>query len=407
VTLLTRRVRVDHRNFNWRSCVRVLCRQVDRLGDAVFKTTSAIQFGFMVGAVFLSWLILAYARPIGEKLKLIDHPDGLRKVHERATPLVAGLGILLPLFLWCAASLASRSILNADALVVVLLCGCGATLIGYTDDQSVTSPSSRLLSILVFSVIALVLDPHLLPSSIGWLGFGAVPLPPIIAFPLVVIALTGFVNAVNMADGQNGVVIGMAVIWAACIALTTQGATASIAQTLLVTALTAFVFNLAGIAFLGDSGTYGIGFVVGLLAIFAHNSAAVPAQTVCVWFFFPVLDCLRLMVKRLRRTRYPFAADRDHFHHHLQARLGQTLSLVVYLAVVAATSLSASVDPNMAPFCLISLAAFYFTVLLLGEFSNVAAIGSAASAPGGEILHLVDDHVTAISEHRRKLTDQR
>ena len=361
----------------------------------------------MVGAVFLSWLILANARLIGEKLNLIDHPDGLRKVHERATPLVAGLGILLPLFLWCAASLATGSSLNADVLRVVLLCGCGATLIGYADDQSRTSPSSRLLAILVFSVIALVLDPGLVPSSIGWFGFGALPLPPMIAFPLVVIALTGFVNAVNMADGQNGVVIGMAAIWAACIALTAQGATALIAQTLLVTALTAFVFNLAGMVFLGDSGTYGVGFVVGLLAIFAHNSSAVPAQTVCVWFFFPVLDCLRLMVKRLRRTRYPFGADRDHFHHHLQARLGQTLSLLVYLAVVAATSVSASVDPNMAPFCLVSLAAFYFTVLLPSEVSRGVEIGSADGVGGGEVLHLVDDHVTAIAEHRRKVTEQR
>lgn len=371
----------------------------------MFKTTSALQFAFMVGAVFLSWLILANARPIGEKLKLIDHPDGLRKVHERATPLVAGLGILVPLFLWCAASLATSELLNRDTLLVVLLCGLGATLIGYADDQSSTSPSSRLLSILLFSSIALVLDPALIPTSIGWLGYGALPLPVGIAIPLVVIALTGFVNAVNMADGQNGVVIGMVVIWAACVMLTTQGSTAAIAQTLLITALTVFVFNLAGMAFLGDSGTYGIGFVVGLLAIFAHNSSGVPAQTVCVWFFFPVLDCLRLIVKRLRKTRYPFGADRDHFHHHLQERLGQSLSLVVYLAVVAATSVSASVDPNVAPFCLISLAAFYFTVILPGEVSGAGKVATAAHEAEG--LHLVNDQVTPISEHRRKAADQR
>ena len=372
----------------------------------MFKTTSALQFAFMVGAVFLSWLILANAKLIGEKLNLIDHPDGLRKVHENATPLVAGLGILVPLFLWCAASLVTSSVPNPEALRVVLLCGCGATLIGYADDQSFTSPSSRLLSILLFSSIALVLDPGLIPASLGWLGIGALPLPPVIAFPLVVIALTGLVNAVNMADGQNGVVIGMVAVWAACIALTTQGATAAIAQTLLITALTAFVFNLAGIAFLGDSGTYGIGFVVGLLAIGAHNSWGVPAQTICVWFFFPVLDCLRLIVKRLRRTRYPFGADRDHFHHHLQARLGQTLSLVVYLGVVAATSVSASLDPNVAPFCLISLAAFYFTVTLPVAAAEAGEVGLSDGVLGGEGLHLVEDHVTAIADHRRAAGDQ-
>jgi hypothetical protein len=62
------------------------------------------------------------------------------------------------------------------------------------------------------------------------------------------------------------------------------------------------------------------------------------------------------------------------------------------------------VDPNVAPFCLISLAAFYFTVILPGEVSGAGKINTAARQ--GEGLHLVDDHVTAIAEHRRKSADQ-
>ncbi|HEY2886776.1 MAG TPA: MraY family glycosyltransferase [Rhizomicrobium sp.] len=372
----------------------------------MYQNASPIQFALVVGAVFLSWLILANARFIGEKLNIIDHPDGLRKVHEKATPLVAGFGILIPFFVWIAATLATSAAWDPRALLVALLCGLGATLIGYSDDQSSTSPSSRLLSILLFAVVALVVDPGLVPTSIRLAGWGPVPVPYWLAVPLVTIALAGLVNAVNMADGQNGVVIGMLVVWTACLAITTNGAISAMAQTLLITALTAFVFNVAGLAFLGDSGTYGLGFVVGLLAIWAHNSSGVPAQTVCVWFFFPVLDCLRLIVKRVRRRLWPFRADLDHFHHHLQARLGQNLSLVVYLGVTAVTSVSSSLDPKIAPFCLISLVAFYFTVILPArevESEELELLGDQRV----ERLHLVENNPSALVEHHRRANEQR
>ncbi len=371
----------------------------------MFQNANSVQFAFAVGAVFLSWLILANARYIGEKLNIIDHPDGLRKVHERATPLVAGFGILIPFFVWIAATLATGSGWNARALIVALLCGVGATLVGYADDQSSTSPSSRLFSILLFSIIAIVLDPELVPTSIRLAGWGPLPIPYWFAVPLVTIALVGLVNAVNMADGQNGLVIGMLVIWTACIVLTTNGAVSAMAQTLLVAALTAFVFNLAGLAFLGDSGTYGLGFLVGLLAIWAHNSFAVPVQTVCVWFFFPVLDCLRLIVKRISHRRYPFGADRDHFHHHMQSRLGQTLSLVAYLGVTAATSIGSALDPKLAPFCLISLVAFYFTVILPTREVDTQNLDMLADQQV-ERLRLVEDGAAALVEHRRKTNEQ-
>jgi len=357
-------------------------------------------FLFEVGAALVSWVILSNAGTIGEKLRVIDHPDGLRKVHEAATPLVAGFGILIPLFLWCAANLAIGSHPDTSTFLVVVLCGLGATLVGFTDDQGATSPLSRLLSILLFAVIALALNQGLVPSVISVIGLGPLPVPYWFAFALVAIALAGFVNAVNMADGQNGLVIGMVLVWSGCIAHITNGATSAIAQTMFFASLIALVFNLAGLAFLGDSGTYGVGFVVGLLAIEAHNSWGVPAQTVCVWFCFPVLDCLRLAVKRSWRSRYPFGSDLDHFHHHLQARLGRNVTLVVYLGVTAATSIISSLDPRLAPFCLISLIAFYFTMIFLPKASAQSIVSGSKTERNTGRLHLVDDDVRATQSQK-------
>ena len=50
---------------------------------------------------------------------------------------------------------------------------------------------------------------------IHWSNFEPWVLAPYLSFALIAVAMAGLVNAVNMADGQNGIVIGMFVIWSA------------------------------------------------------------------------------------------------------------------------------------------------------------------------------------------------
>ena len=82
------------------------------------------------------------------------------------------------------------------------------------------------------------------------------------------------------------------------------------------------------------------------------------------------------------------------------------MSLVVYLGVMAATSIMSALDPNLAPFCLISLVAFYFTMTLPNE---AAALREAEQLVDGhtERLHLVKDGVLALAKHRKKAGESR
>ena len=319
-------------------------------------------------AVAMSFAILVRSRSIGQLLGVMDEPDGFRKTHESPTPLVAGMGILFPLFFWCVANILLHASVESAILKVVLLCGFGTALVGYMDDRRSTSPSIRLFAVLLFSSIALVIDPNLIPTQIRWEGVGVVHIPQWIAFPFAVLSLTGFVNAVNMADGQNGLVIGLVIIWSMCLAMSTSGTAQSTSILLCGASLIAFAFNMSGRSFLGDSGAYGLGFVVGVMAIWAHNSWGVSAQTVGVWFFVPVLDCLRLIANRLGRGYSSFGADRNHFHHRLQHRFGMHASLTVYLGVVGAASVCATVFPPLASLILIVLASIYFSLAWLDDF---------------------------------------
>mgnify|MGYP001602168811 CR=1 FL=1 len=335
-------------------------------------TLSTLSGSCMFAGLLLTFIMLLKAPWIGEKLGIIDHPDQVRKKHTAATPLVGGLAVIVPFVVWAAVVLLwDKGVVDPKLLLAIMLCGSGATLVGYSDDQSSTSPSSRFLSLILLAVIAMVIDPDLLPSHLNWGSFAPTAIAPWMGMAFIAVAITGFVNAVNMADGQNGIVLGMYTIWAMCLMLVGYGTGLSIAQFLFETGVVVLLFNLSGKVFLGDSGTYGITFVFGLLAIVAHNRWGVTAETIAVWFFIPIVDCLRLMVSRMLRGRAPSQADRDHFHHRLEDKLGKTAGLVAYLTVVGSTSLLSSLFPQTAPICMIVLAGYYFSFAWLTEARSV------------------------------------
>jgi len=123
----------------------------------------SVFFDFAHGAVLFSaliiqLLILNRASDIAVALGVVDHPDEVRKRHQRATPLVGGLAIMTTLLLWTAVSLIGRNSADASLKLAILLCGFGATLIGYADDQSSTSPSSRILILFLLSTISQIIS---------------------------------------------------------------------------------------------------------------------------------------------------------------------------------------------------------------------------------------------------------
>lgn len=139
-----------------------------------------------------------------------------------------------------------------------------------------------------------------------------------------------------------------------------QGAAQIVAGAAFIT----FMFNLRGRLFLGDCGTFSIGFVVGLLAILVHNAGRLPLETVIVWFFLPVVDCFRLIALRTWRHRSPFRPDKNHFHHRLASWIGDQPAFWIYAGIVAIASLTATLDPRMADVCIAVQAVFFLGFMM-------------------------------------------
>jgi UDP-N-acetylmuramyl pentapeptide phosphotransferase/UDP-N-acetylglucosamine-1-phosphate transferase len=113
---------------------------------------------------------------------------------------------------------------------------------------------------------------------------------------VTLVIIVGFVNAANMADGMNGQLPGSVVIWTAFLLCYVPPALAAPYIALLLSASVAFAFNIRGALFSGSAGAYSASLFLALSAIATYRVAGdtLPAEVPALWFYLPVLDCLRL-----------------------------------------------------------------------------------------------------------------
>jgi UDP-GlcNAc:undecaprenyl-phosphate GlcNAc-1-phosphate transferase len=347
-------------------------------------------------AVVAALIICGNADIIGERLHVMAYPDQQRKRHDHPTPQVGGIAILLGLVVWLTSMFCFERSADQPLLLAILLCAAGLGVVGFEDDQKDTSPISRILLLLVFAGAAFAIQPQFIAHTLNWSSFIPTPIPLWACLLVMGFAVVGFVNAVNMADGQNGVAGSMYVIWSGCLLFVTKGTSQEIAGVLFVLSAVFLVFNLRGKLFLGDCGSYGVTFVLGLLVTLAHARGEVSLETVIVWFFIPVADCIRLLVSRPIRGVSPFLGDRDHFHHRLEDKMGKNQGLATYAVAIAASSLIATLDPRFALVCLCALSAFYFSFAWLSDTTAVSVSqpeleSDKAAATADNVVSLAGD----------------
>jgi UDP-GlcNAc:undecaprenyl-phosphate/decaprenyl-phosphate GlcNAc-1-phosphate transferase len=331
-----------------------------------------------LGVLVTCLVICLRAQVIGEYLRVLDQPDQVRKRHGIPTPMVGGIAILVPFLLWSVARLSISNSGDPVFLRATWLCTAGAGLVGFADDQSNTTPFARILSLLLLLAALFTLAPQLVSPTLNFSSLGSIAISYWPYLFLISFTAVGLVNAVNMADGQNGLVLGMYAIWSACLMIAGHGVVFDIAAMLIMILLIVGAFNLYGKLFLGDCGSYGVTFLFGILVAYAHARQGLSLETITVWFFIPVVDCVRLLVCRPLRGNSPAVPDRDHFHHRLEDRLGKQFGLATYLIAVGSSSILVAVDARYSLACLTGLAAFYFCSGWLTDstFANSSREGS-------------------------------
>jgi len=305
---------------------------------ALLKSSSAV----FLATLLCTWLL----RPVACHIGLVDSPGG-RKWHANDVPLIGGIAMFLG-FCFALAILPIpfyyyRGLLVGSGLLI---------LIGAVDDLYEISSRPRLLGQL-FACFFLIAWGGKVVTNLGNLFFaGDIHLNGWSA-PVTIFAVMGFINAMNMVDGQDGLAGGVALtqIFPLLFLSILLG---RINDTLLLitiaTLLSAFLFfNMPlpwrrnATVFLGDAGSGFIAFVIAWFATNVSQSHAYFAKPITIlWILaLPLFDLISACTFRIKNDISPFRASRDHLHHILHARgLNQTIStlLMCLLSLAFATT---------------------------------------------------------------------
>jgi UDP-GlcNAc:undecaprenyl-phosphate/decaprenyl-phosphate GlcNAc-1-phosphate transferase len=311
---------------------------------------------------------------LSEKFGVMDQPDP-RKVHDRPVPRWGGLGIFAGalfslLLVWLAVPrfgqlLAFRhKLVQAGEVVGVLSLRdqfvgilVGASLVaalGMADDRKPVPALVKLLTQIIAAYIAMVYGVRV--AGLALPGYGFVDFPLIVSQIFTLLWLLGFMNAINLADGLDGLAAGIVAVASAtflvvCVLQSQTQVLLFSKQLKLAAVLAAAVCgSAAGFlfynffparVFMGDGGALFLGFMLGAISLIGTlKTTAVLALLLPVLVVaLPVLDVAFALVRRLRRGRGLMEPDREHFHHRLLA-LHWTQREIVLLVYVITLLLS-------------------------------------------------------------------
>ncbi len=277
----------------------------------------------------LCLLLTPLVRKLAHRIGLLDHPDGRRKIHSRATPVAGGLAILAASVITICLSLIfsdfTRLTLSQDLafLSSLLIASIAICLLGVIDDYGKLRGRYKLMgqTLIVLLIVAMGVrvDQFRLfgeTVELGWL-----------AVPFTAFWLLGAINSLNLLDGLDGMLTVIAIIITlgfALVAGLNNAWTAAIMAWVLTGALLGFLrYNYPPASiFLGDSGSMLIGLTIGVLAIKSSlkGSAMIGLGAPLAIMTIPILDTLAAIIRRKLTGRSIYTTDRGHLHHCMLSR---------------------------------------------------------------------------------------
>jgi len=269
-----------------------------------------IFFATLVSTIFLT----PYIIDLFNRIKIVDLPDGKRKLHSVPIPRMGGLLIFLifltSIFVFYGDINAIKYYLFGTIIIFAL---------GAYDDLLGTG---WLLKFIYQTIAAILLVLYLLPkfSSITLFTIEFSNIPGII---LLLFFIVGTINAFNLLDGLDGLVAGISMLTFIVlffISLNLMDIFSLVILSSIAGCVMGFLkYNtFPAKIFLGDSGSFLLGFLVvsAVLNVSINNTTGILDLTFPVILLaVPIADTVKVFFIRIVKGKHPFAADRTHIHH--------------------------------------------------------------------------------------------
>lgn len=272
-------------------------------------------------------IVLIHTQHLHARLSM-DTSNGVQKFHANPTPRIGGLPVFLGMVV---AALVSQFAHDHVGKLFggLLLAGLPVFLAGLAEDLTKrVSPLWRLLAAFTSAGLAAWLSGSILPK-LGIPGVDYVLQAfPAVAILFTVFAVGGVCHSINIIDGYNGLMGGVALFVLAAFGYTAL-AVGDLELLVLCLAGAGAIFGFLvwnyprGLIFAGDAGAYFIGFLLAQIAVLLVNRHP---DAVSPWFpllvlIYPVLETLFSIYRRKKRNVPAGLPDSLHFHQIVYKRL--------------------------------------------------------------------------------------
>jgi UDP-GlcNAc:undecaprenyl-phosphate GlcNAc-1-phosphate transferase len=330
-------------------------------------------------ALVLSLLLTPLAKLLSYRFNVLDRP-GHRKIHAKPIPLMGGLAIFVPFMiaLWFSGMASSE-------LLGISLIGLLFVIFGFLDDAGIKVRARyKIWSHLAFSLVFVFL------TGISFNLFKI----DIINWVLAASFITFMTNSMNMLDGMDGLVAGVAFLAALfffLLALNNNLPDLALLSLALAGATLGFLkynFNPASI-FLGEAGSTLIGFLLAVISlklkIFKLWNIALILNIPRLQFIsfmvpliilgIPIFDTFFVFINRFVHRIKMSTPGKDHSHHriHLMGLSQRATVLAIYavqiiLGAIALAMVNSDFQQFLSLLLIVAvLAVFTWTLLLKVE----------------------------------------
>ncbi|MBI2377624.1 MAG: undecaprenyl/decaprenyl-phosphate alpha-N-acetylglucosaminyl 1-phosphate transferase [Deltaproteobacteria bacterium] len=357
---------------------------------------------FVLAAAVSAFLTPLVCR-LAHAIDAVDAPGEARKIHDRPIPRIGGVAVVAGFFvpilgLLIHTNRISRLMFADGQLVTAFVVGALVILaLGVYDDLR---SAGAKLKLAVETVVALGMwfagfRIELLSNPVGM----PIALDQAASLFLTVFWIVGITNALNLIDGLDGLAAGVSLCAVGVlfgVSLFDNNALLCLLAAALAGSVLGFLFfnfNPARI-FLGDSGALFLGFTLATISVWTQQKGATLAALVIpvLALGLPILDTTLSVVRRVRRGKNPFQADREHLHHRLLAiglsHKNAVLTLYTASATFALGAL-ALLDNNATRRAIALSAVGLVVYILVRRASSPLPQVGPREAPSGELRDLV------------------
>jgi len=320
-----------------------------------------VYLGYFLVSFFLSVVLTAGVYALMYKLQIVDRPRANgRKIHKKRIPLGGGLAIFLSFFAVAFSVLYSGGLLGNDITsrhLLGLFLGGAVLMVGGFLDDKYTMPAKHQIWFPVLAALLMIgfgIGPHAVSNPFGggmlaldqWVislgSFGNIIL---LADFLVFFWLMGMMLTTKLLDGLDGLVTGIVSIGAIMIFFVSRQPAwlqpeVGLLSLIFAGACLGFLlwnFYPAKI-FLGQGGSLFTGFLLGSLAIISGSKIATTLLVVGI----PMLDVLRVVIRRHQKKQSIVTGDKEHLHFQLlHSGFSQRQAVLLFYAIALLFGLTA------------------------------------------------------------------